>query len=324
MKISTKLYLNFWLMIIFVMIVGLLAMLQMHSSLKLKTSLGSHPVLINNAVYEINFNIVRIQSKLKEIVLLRNHADLEGTRKTITFYKNKVSRNLERVEKSFMGDKQALDNVTRLFKEWKSILNEIIALQNKGQVEEATHLIFKGKGAEQVTKLEKALKKLTDSTKTQEDKLLKQTHSQVINTLRISIFMIIIILSGILIVFIVSRQIAQTVNMGLGIVDALATGNLSEQIQCDSDTKTEQLLKLLDSVQTELGDRINKFEKIEAHLRVLEKEKQLAEEKERIAEAKKRMANIALHSSHGVDSIFSSVFFTDDEENNDGESQEQM
>jgi len=291
MKISTKLYFNFWL---------------------LKTSLSSHPVLINHALYELNLNIVRIQSQLKKIILLREHGNLKITKKTIIFYKNNVFHNLEIIERRFMGDKWALDNFTRLFKEWESILNEIIALQNKGLDEEAIHLIFKGKGAEQVTKLEKALKKLTDSIKIQEDKFLKKTHFQIVNTLKISIFMIIIIVSGVLIVFIVSHKIAKTVTLGLGVVDALATGNLSEQIKCGSNPKTEQLLKLLDSAQMELSERMEKFEKIEAHLRVLEKEKQLAEEKRRIAENKERIANLALHSKSGTNSIFNRVFLTDE------------
>ncbi|MCK5522674.1 MAG: MCP four helix bundle domain-containing protein [Thiomargarita sp.] len=313
LKISTKLYLSFWLMIILVVTVGILTLFQMYSSYKLLNRLHSHPVVINNVVYEINLNIVNIQSRLKEIIFLKDTANIEVARQAITSSKETIFQNFEMIEIRFRGNKQPFDNVSMLFKNWISILNEIIALQKKGVLDKAT-IIFNGKNIQHFIQLEKALKGLTNSTKNQADQFLEETNSQTKNTLWISIIMMVIIFSGIWIVFIISSRVAQTVNFGLGVVDALAKGNLTQQIKCDSNVETEKLLQILDKMQIKLGERIKKVEKVEIHLQKLEEEKSIAEKNERIAETKQLIAEQALQSSRGADTIFSSLLFTDGSE----------
>jgi methyl-accepting chemotaxis protein len=271
-------------------------------------------VVINNAVHEINLNIVKTQSRLKEIVYSKETANIKVAIQAITSYKKTISQNFEIIEIHFKGNKQPFDNLFMLFQDWNSIINEIIAWQKKDALDKAI-TIFNGKNIQHFIKLEKALKGLTNSTKNQADQFLEQTNFQATNTLWISIIMMVIIFSGIWIVFIISGRVAQTVNFGLEVVDALAKGNLTQQIKCDSNAETEKLLKTLDNMQIKLDERIQQIKKIETHLQIVQEEKRIADKKKQIAETKQFIAKKALESNPCVDkSIFKNLLFTDDKE----------
>ncbi|EDN67415.1 sensory box/ggdef family protein [Beggiatoa sp. PS] len=127
MKITTKLHLIFFIIMMLIGIVALFAMFQIHTLFKLSTHLENHTLVVkSNAVYEININVIQMVNRLKEMTSLLNQTDLESTIQIITSYEENIEQNFDIIENKFIGDKSYFDKVTRLFEEWKSIRNEIM------------------------------------------------------------------------------------------------------------------------------------------------------------------------------------------------------
>jgi methyl-accepting chemotaxis protein len=275
-----------------------------------------------NAAHNAHINIAKTLSRIKDFVIFKNNKDLDAAKKAIFSYEAEIEKSFDTIEKHFSGDKQKLDNARHLFKQWKSIRNRVIALQELGEVDEAVDLMFKGEGAQHVAKLEKAVEKLHHFMDHEADNFFKKASSAALNSLWVSIAMVIVLLFGGWITFAISRNIAKNVTLALGIADAVASGNLSDHIECDSQTEAGQLLQTFDTMQAQLIESSHEVEKMETHLHELEEEKRIAEKEKRIAEEEKRIAEKALRHKNALDNVFGS-FLEDGKEAGEGDEGEE-
>ncbi|RKZ86027.1 MAG: hypothetical protein DRR19_15545 [Candidatus Parabeggiatoa sp. nov. 1] len=328
MKISTKFYLSFWIMIVFLIGVGIIAVFQVHSLYKLTNQFKDYSELTSylgdnaqiktvmtnkNAVHNAHINIVKTFNRIKEVAILKGSEDLGAAKKAIFSYEDEIEQAFDTIEKHFSGDKQKLDKVKKLFEQWKSLRNIVIALQEQGKVDEALDLIFKGQGAQHIADLEKAVEKLHHFMDQEADTFLDRTQSAVLNALWVSIAMVIVLLLGGWIVFAVSHNNMKNVTLALGIADAVATGNLSDHFECDAKTETGQLLQTLDTMQARLMKSSHEVENMETHLHELEEENRIIEKEKHIAEEEKRIAEKALRQNKALDKVFGS-FLNDEKE----------
>ncbi len=309
MKISVRLSLSFGIIVIFTILVALFAGFQTYTLIKLKMQLDNPPVIVSNAVRDININLVKMQDSIKEITVIKYIADLKVFEQTSKFSEKQISQDFETIEKHFFEDKRYFDKAIRLFEQWQSIINEIIASYKKGNVDKA--LFLTGKAAQQLVKLKKTLQQLTGFIDQKTAEYLKITYSYLIQSLWICAFMILAIIFGGGFALIISSNIAQTIHVALDIADAVATGDVSERIKCDG-TESGQLLHALDTMQDQLRESIQNVESLETQLYALKKEKRVVEEEKRIVENDKFRAEKSLRAEQALDKVFSS-FFTEDE-----------
>ncbi|RKZ60052.1 MAG: hypothetical protein DRQ99_22720 [Candidatus Parabeggiatoa sp. nov. 3] len=309
MKISVRLSLSFGIIIIFTILVALFAAFQTYTLLKLKMQLDNPPVIVSNAVRDININLVKMQDSIKEITKIKYSTDLKVFEQTIKSYEKKISQDFETIEKHFFEDKRYFDKVIRLFEQWQSIIHEIIASSKKGNVDKA--ILLTGKASQQLVKLKNVLQQLTGFIDQKTGQVLKITYSYLSQSLWICAFMIFAIIFGGGFALIISRNLAQTIQIALEIADAVAIGNVSERIKCDG-TESGELLKVLDTMQAQLHESIQNVEDMEAQLYTLKKEKRLIEEEKRMAEKDKFLAEKSLRAEKALDKVFSSFFTEND------------
>ncbi len=333
MKISTNFYLSFWIMTVFLIGVGIIAVFQVHSLYKLTNQFKDYSELTSylgdnaqiktvmtnkNAVHNAHINIVKTLNRIKEVAILKGSEDLGAAKKAIFSYEDEIEQAFEMIEKHFSGDKQKLDKVKELFEQWKSLRNIVIALQEQGKVDEAVDLIFKGQGAQHLAELEKAVEKLHHFMDQEADNFLDRTKSAALNALWVSIAMVIVLLLGGWIVFAVSHNNMKNVTLALGIADAVATGNLSDHFECDAKTETGQLLQTLDTMQTRLIKSSHEVENMETHLHELEEENRIIEKEKQMAEEETRIAEKALRQKNALDTVFGSFIEGDKQRDEDG------
>ncbi len=297
-KITTRLYASFALMIAFMIIVGLFAMFQMQTLSKLTTKLYNHPLTVSNAVRDININIIKMHRCMKDVALASDDASLEAAIQAINSYEKQVYDNIDVISARFLGDKQDVEALKKRVIEWKPIRDEVIALMKQDKRDEAA-AITKGKGAQHVANLDAAMKKLTEFANRKADDFLENAKAQESKLKRwVYAVMGIVILIGGWIAFFMSRTITHSLNLAIGIANAIATGNLNNQIEFNTKTETGQLLQTLDRMQTQLRERLDELDKTQIQLR------------ERIEE-EKRIADEALRINRALDSVYTSVLIVD-------------
>ncbi|OQY54700.1 MAG: hypothetical protein DRR08_04550 [Candidatus Parabeggiatoa sp. nov. 2] len=272
MKTSTEFYLRFWLVIMFFIVTSLFAVFQAYTLVKLTEQLHNHPLTACHALHEIIINILEIKNQMKELAIIKKGADLEATKQAITFHEKEVDQYFDMAKNHFIksnlvDEQQNLENLAKLFRKWKPIRDEIMALHQKGKVNEAN-----GKNAKHVAKLKAVTKKLHAQMATQIDVFTDTAQFQIIQSLSIAIGMVIILLIGGWITVVISRDIRKKLHLALEVTDALATGHLKDHLHCDAQTETGQLVQALDTLQTQLNQSRQQVYELQAQLRTVEAE----------------------------------------------------
>ncbi|MDM8566314.1 methyl-accepting chemotaxis protein [Candidatus Halobeggiatoa sp. HSG11] len=298
MKIRTKLFSSFGVLILFLILISLFAILQMQTLSKVTTELYDHPLTVSNAVRDVNINIVKIHRSMKDAALAKDTEALKAAIKMVNSYEQAVYANFDIIAERFLGDKQDVNNLRTLFVDWKSIRDEVIDLMRKKQGEQAA-AITKGKGAKHVSALESAIDKLTDFANNKATQFLENANYQKNQLLTLVLFiMLIAIVIGVWITIVVSGTISNSVNKAIKFANLIADGNLNNQIEFETETETGRLLQVLDSMQTQLRERIDEINNTKNQLQ------------ERMEEDK-RIANEALRINQALDKVITSVLITD-------------
>ncbi|MDM8565054.1 hypothetical protein QUF74_05320, partial [Candidatus Halobeggiatoa sp. HSG11] len=278
-------------------------------------TLHYYPSITHKAVRTININIMYMQNHLEKFAYFYDRTKLNNVKKTIAIYERDVNRNISIIEKHFFGSKQNIDRVKKLFKDWKPILNEIVALYRKNDEKSAYHKIFKGENAVHVAKLKKAVNVLTEFADISTELNLSQANSQTKNTLWLSIMIVIGLFIGVWVMFLMYRKVATDVNLSFDIADAMVKGELKGKLQCEPNTKSERLLEILDKARIEFNDRTQSVAEIENQIGELKEVKREIEENKHLVELREKKENIqrqiamdTLRASKSLDSIFTGFF----------------
>jgi CHASE3 domain sensor protein len=303
MKITTKLHLIFFVIMMLIGIVGSFAMFQIYTLFILSTHVKNHvSVVESNAAHEISINFLKIVNRMKEVTSFSTQTDLDSTIQTIASYEENIVQSFHIIENKWIGDKSDFDKVTRLFEDWKSIRNEIIALYKSGKRIEANLLIVEGRGAEQINKLETALKELQQFMDANVEKDLERTNTATKTVFQISIAMVILIFLVEWLTFIISRFIIHDMALVLGMLNKsnvntpAKTQTEASQPSIDPQTKISQ--KIIEVIQTALNDSLQKLDRMEVQLQELqEKNQKLQAENQKLQEDKPSIETLPTDSA---------------------------
>jgi len=298
MKMSTRLYLSFGLMIVFMIIIGLFAMFQMQTLSELTTKLYNHPLTVSNAVRDVNINIVKMHRSMKDVVLAPDDAALEIAVQAVNTYEKKIYDSFDIIFERFLGDKQDVQTLRQLFVDWKPIRDEIIVFMRQNKREEAA-AITKDKEIQHVAQLEQAMKTLTDFANNKAGEFLNNAHAQKRQLYWwLSAVIFIVMLIGGVIAWLMSRTITHSLSFAIHIANQIATCHFDNQIKFSDQTEIGQLLQALDSMQAQLREHIDELDKMQTQLR------------ERLEE-NQRMTDEALRINRALDSVYTSVLIVD-------------
>jgi len=299
LKISTRLYLSFIVMIFLMFIVGIFAIFQINALSQLTTKLYNHPLAISKAVREVNIHIVTMRDLMRQVIT-SEQAQLNTIKQNLTSHEQQVHQLFKIIKERFLGDQDDVKSVFELFATWQPIRQEIFKLKQAGKDDQAQALINKGKGLQHFVQLEQALTKLTDFANHKADEFLQHANEKKwAMYLWVSIVMLIIIIIGTWIAWLMSRTFSAALNKAIIIANNIANDNLDNQIEFDN-TEIGQLLQALAQMQLQLKQRIQQLNEMQQQLQ------------QRIAEDK-RIANEALRLNRALDNVLTNVLIIDNQ-----------
>lgn len=284
LKIRTRLFLGFGLMIGFMILLGIFSIYEQYFLSELTVKLYRHPFTVSNAIRDVNINVIKMHRDIKNAVLARNSASLEEAVESINAAEEKVQAGFSIIKERFLGDQKDVDHLIELFKAWKAIREEVIHLARTDQSKESATLA-QTKGNAHVKLLEEAIGQISDFAGNKAIAFFENAQAQahqspvVISTLLLSV-----ILLGIGVAWIISRTINTSLVSAIDIANAIAKGNLDNSIEDHSESEIGQLLQSLSRMQAQLKERI---------------------------EADKRIADEALRINQALDNVTTGVIISD-------------
>lgn len=256
--LRTRLFLSFGLMIMFILSIGTFALFQMYGLSELTAKLYNHPFTVTNTIRKVNINLVEMRSAMKDVALAKDDLSLKESVDSLNTYDQEVYDHFKIIKERFLGDQQDVDALIKLFDDWRTIRQDIIAQKKAGKHEEAMAAITSGTGATHFAKLQEAMKVISLFADNKAKDFFDNAQLQKNQAFYwLSLAFLIVIGLGITIMWLMSRAITRPLQEAVAVANTIASGDFTKELEDTEDTtETGQLLQALVKMQRQLREII--------------------------------------------------------------------
>lgn len=230
--ISQKLLFSFAVILTIMGGVSVYSLVQTNQMAGLTSKMYRHPLVVTRAVLSANVGVIKINRSTKDVLLSSNEADLEAAIQEIYEQEQEVLDQLQTARASILGQDgvDLIDETVVIFKNWKNMRDETIALARAGD-KAAALTNNRTKGAEQVKLVEDQMARLRDYSAARATEMLESSEKTAQNILYTTIFALVIILlgSGVL-AYTMARSITVPLKSAIDIAEKIAGGNLRLEV----------------------------------------------------------------------------------------------
>ena len=258
LKIRTQLNIAFAAILVFVAVLGFMAM-KYSNELWLNTKgLYEHPLMVRAAVGELKSSVLRMSRDMKELCLLSEEKERVPVIGNIDSTEINANRQFEIIHNLYLGPRSDVDEAYTLFVQWKSLREETIRLLREGKRAEASaRTIFYGSAGNHVEKILKEINDINAFSTNRADAFYAGA-AGLYNTAkyRISLAVSLIFLLCVLISYLLFKSIKDPLRELNEFTEQYRQGNLNARSSYDSANEFGSLSKsfnrLADSIKTEL------------------------------------------------------------------------
>ena len=268
LRFRTKIFLGYTIVIAFCIIISVIALIQLNKVERNVELIYDHPLVVSNAVRDINISINGIHRSMKDVVLAENAAELDSAINDVNRLNDKALAAFEMVFDRFLGDEKDVKNAYKAYIDWKDIRNEVIELKKEGLDYEAGH-ITKGKGAKHVRYLKESTQVMIDFAKTKADEFKSETENAYYQTFKSLLLIVVVaIASSGLITLLISKSTLVPIQEFISAIRALYLKEVSVSNEKAYSTEEE----LLSVTIEELKNTYKQIEETNHELEVLNEE----------------------------------------------------
>ncbi|MCF6282912.1 MAG: methyl-accepting chemotaxis protein [Candidatus Polarisedimenticolaceae bacterium] len=255
LTIGQRLALGFFVMIILIVIVGVLGTNRVNEAAGLTQKLYKHPFAVSTSMLSINGNITKMHRSMKDVALAKNSAQMNSAIGKVDEYEQQVFTSFELVNERFLGDKSRVEEALKLFTNWRSIRNEVVAFMRNGE-RDAAAAITKGKGAEHVKQMTASTQYLIDYAFDKAETFINNAEQARESAVFWNMVTIIAaIAAAALLAILITRSVVLPLSQALTIANTIASGDLTSKIEVketEGNNEVSHLIAALRKMNTKL------------------------------------------------------------------------
>ena len=256
-RVSTRLFLGFAVMMIFIIGVGSFSMYKMYQLSDLTNKMYNHPLTVSNAVRDVYIHVLLMREAMKDIALYQSAEELQQAEQKLELLEKEVQASFFIIKDRFLGDQEDVDNLITLFNQWKDIRKQIIDWQRSGKTDEAVYAITKGIGKEHIGKLHVAMGELTKFASNKAEHFLNNAHSASrMAYIWVASIVATVVIFGIWLALSIFRAITHPLEQAVEMAEAISQGDLNAQAEISSQDEMGQLLSSLNAMVGKLIETI--------------------------------------------------------------------
>ena len=184
---------GFTLLIFLLIFLGLISLNKIDSISAQTKKIYDHPFKVSRSAISINLYLVSMHRYMKDVVLSKTEEELAIAIAQVNFFENKILNEYDVIFMRYLGDINDIKDSYHTFIKWKDIREEVIELVKQKRTDEAA-FITKNKGAIHVALLNKKVQILVDFASTKADEFYNNAVKYDINTKKIIIAILIILI----------------------------------------------------------------------------------------------------------------------------------
>ena len=227
---------------------------------ELTVKMYKHPLTVTRATISADAGIVRMHRGMKDVALAQDRQAMQAAVEKVAEYETEVYKQLDIVSQWILGreGEQLIAETVGIFRQWKPIRDEVIALMQAGDRHAAAE-ITKGKGAQHVAKLTDQMTKLENYAATKASGFLEnaqQTRSSA-QALTIGLVFSAVVIALISSIWLI-RSITKPIDDFKQVIDTVErSSDLSERVNIHSRDELGAIVQSFNKMQDKLQKTIH-------------------------------------------------------------------
>ncbi len=226
-RIRTRLLGSYAIIIALMIITGAYALDRLSYVASRTTELYEHPFTVRKNIRDANLNFTKMQYKLKDAVLAKESGAVNADLKEISAFENEFKVNMEVVKERFLGKKSDVDDIFRIYVEWKQLRDQVVAAVKENKHDTAAHLMA-GIDANQFPAMEREMADVFTFVDNKAATFYKESQEAARESyLLILVMNVMEIIFAVIIALLLIRSITRPLNIAVGVAERVASGDLT-------------------------------------------------------------------------------------------------
>jgi methyl-accepting chemotaxis protein len=246
LKIRYRLIAGFGIIVLFLVLVGAISLRNLAVQGELLTEFYDHPFTVNNAIYDVQVQILKIHRSMKDVELFAgNRMELENALRDIDASQQVVYKELAVARASFTGDKSKIDRIKELMDQWKPLRARTIELvrQNKVPGAIAYHKNF---ARNLISNIDAEVSDVVKFSVNHAQNFVKESQTNERWTFAITALLVVVAaLIAVATAFVITSSIIGPLTSAVEAADRLSAGELSVEIKSAAKDEIGQLLRAM-------------------------------------------------------------------------------
>lgn len=227
LRIRTRLLASYAIIVLVMIITGAYALNRLDYLASLTSNLYEHPFTVRKSVREATLSFIKMHYKLKDSLAAKDSATLNANLSEMFEHEKNFHAKMDLVRERFLGKKSDVDDVLRVFEEWKRLKDQAIAALRANKRDTAAQVI-RTIDANQFVAFEKEMGHILDFADNKAVEFMKDARIAAKDSYAL---LLLAVMAGIalalLIGFILTRSIILPLNLAVGVAERVAAGDLT-------------------------------------------------------------------------------------------------
>ncbi|HEY4744686.1 MAG TPA: MCP four helix bundle domain-containing protein, partial [Desulfuromonadaceae bacterium] len=178
MRIQTRLIGSYAIIVVLMIITGAYVLDRLGYVASRTTELYEHPFVVRKNIRDANLNFFKMHYKLKDAALAKEASSANADLKEMYALEKEFKANMELVKERFLGKRTDVDDIYRVYDEWKQLRNQVIAALRANKHDVALQLVA-DLDANQVGAMEKEMADIFTYAENRAATLFKESEESV-------------------------------------------------------------------------------------------------------------------------------------------------
>jgi methyl-accepting chemotaxis protein len=237
---------GFGIIVLFLVLFGAISLRNLAVQGELLTEFYEHPFTVNNAIYDVQVQIVKIHRSMKDVELFAgNRKELESALRDIAACQQIVYQQLAVARANFTGDKSKIDRIKELMDQWKPVSEKTVELVRQNKVAEAIEY-HKNFARQLISNIDGEVSDVVKFSVNHAKDFVKESQANERWTFAITALLVIVAaLIAAVTAFVITSSIVRPLKSAVEAADRLSEGDLLVEIRSEAKDEIGQLLRAM-------------------------------------------------------------------------------
>src|SRR6185369_5862207 len=226
-RIGTRLIVSYALIVALMVITGVYSLNRLEFTASRTTYLYEHPVNTRKSIRDASLNFTKMHYTLRDLAAAGDTVALAAQQRALEGFEREFNTNMGVVKKAFLGKQSDVEDVMKLYAEWQTTRDKVVAALAAKQSEQAKQIV-RATEASMMVRIEKEMTDILDFADKKAEEFVKESQ----NTAResyilVTFFLLASIVLTIFIAVLLTRSIILPLNLAVGLAERVSAGDLT-------------------------------------------------------------------------------------------------